>query len=172
MKSNNLLFFSQLYHEHKKAVYHYVLKMTGLQMAAEDIVQNVFMRLFEKFGTIKQPDRIRYWLISAARNEVYDFFRKEKLRKEDSLEENQELQSEHSVESEFAELEMKQVVLREMELLPIDQKELFVLREYSGLSYEEIAQATGTSKELVKSRLFTIRQKLIRNIAKRIGVKI
>lgn len=170
MESQKFKSFSNIYNSHKKPVYHYALKMVQLSMTAEDIVQNVFMKLFEKMDSIKSFESIRFWLLKTTRNEVYSYFRKTKNRKEETLEENEESLIESNLGIEIEEKEAQEIVRSEIDLLPAELREIFVLREYSELSYEEISQLLGLSKEIIKSRLFSIRQKLIKNVSKRIGV--
>lgn len=140
-------------------------------MTAEDIVQNVFLKLFEKMTTVKNFESIRFWLLKTARNEVYSYFRKAKNHKEETLEENEASLLDSNLSDEIDEKEINEIVRSEIDLLPVELREIFVLREYSELSYEKIAQMVGVSKEIVKSRLFSIRQKLIKNVSKKIGVK-
>ena len=168
MKTKDLITFSHIYGIHKKPVYHYVLKMVRSSMTAEDVVQNVFMKLFEKMGTIKDFGSVRFWLLKTARNEVYTHFRKVKTHAEETLEGNAETLSGSSLSDEIEEKEMQEIVRCEIDLLPVELREIFVLREYSELSYEEIGEMLGLSKEIIKSRLFSIRQKLIKNIAKKL----
>jgi len=170
MESQKFISFSNIYNNHKKPVYHYALKMVQSSMTAEDIVQNVFMKLFEKMDSIKSFESIRFWLLKTTRNEVYSYFRKTKSRKEEALEENEESLTESNLGNEIEEKEAQEIVRNEIDLLPAELREIFVLREYSELSYEEIGQMLGLSKEIIKSRLFSIRQKLITNVSKRIGV--
>lgn len=170
MESQKFISFSNIYNNHKKPVYHYALKMVQSSMTAEDIVQNVFMKLFEKMDSIKSFESIRFWLLKTARNEVYSYFRKTKSRKEEALEENEESLTDSNLGNEIEEKEAQEIVRNEIDLLPAELREIFVLREYSELSYEEIGQMLGLSKEIIKSRLFSIRQKLIKNVSKRIGV--
>lgn len=170
MESQKFIAFSKIYNNHKKPVYHYTLKMVQSSMTAEDIVQNVFLKLFEKMDSVKSLDSIRFWLLKTARNEVYGYFRKMKIRKEETLEENEELLTESNLVNEIEEKEAHGIVRNEIDLLPAELREIFVLREYSELSYEEIGQMLGLSNEIIKSRLFSVRQKLIKNVSKRIGV--
>lgn len=93
-----------------------------------------------------------------------------KSRKEETLEENEELLTDSNLGNEIEEKEAQEIVRNEIDLLPAELREIFVLREYSELSYEEIGQMLGLSNEIIKSRLFSIRQKLIKNVSKRIGV--
>ncbi len=170
MESEKLISFSNIYNSHKKPVYHYALKMVRSAMTAEDIAQNVFMKLFEKMDVIKDFESIRFWLLKTARNEVYGYFRKIKKHKEEALEENEESLIDSNLSNEVEEKEVNEIIRSEIDLLPVEHREIFVLREYSELSYEEISQMVGVSKEIVKSRLFSIRQKLVKNVSKKIGV--
>ena len=56
--------------------------------------------------------------------------------------------------------------MKELENINPEQKEIFILKEYSGLSYKEIAVLTEIDEELVKSRLYKVRQKLIKRVSK------
>ncbi|MBK7632585.1 MAG: sigma-70 family RNA polymerase sigma factor [Ignavibacteriales bacterium] len=62
--------------------------------------------------------------------------------------------------------ELNKLILTELDLMNEDFKEVFVLKEYSGLSYKEIASLLTIDEELVKSRLYKARQKLINKISK------
>jgi RNA polymerase sigma-70 factor (ECF subfamily) len=67
---------------------------------------------------------------------------------------------------EYENLELKKIIMNELELMPQEQREVYLLKEYSGLSYKEIAAIQNIDEELVKSRLFKTRQKLIKRISK------
>ena len=61
---------------------------------------------------------------------------------------------------------MKELILQELNLLPVEQKDAYLLKEYGGLTYKEIASILEIKEELVKSRLYKTRQKLIKRISK------
>ena len=62
--------------------------------------------------------------------------------------------------------ELNKLILNELEVMNEDFREVFVLKEYSGLSYKEIASLLEIDEELVKSRLYKARQKLVNKISK------
>ena len=76
------------------------------------------------------------------------------------------LESKNSFEREFDNKEILHLIEAELNAMNPEFKEIFILREYSQLSYKEIATVLGINEELVKSRLFKIRKKLINNISK------
>lgn len=127
------------------------------------------MKLFENLKSIKNRESIKYWLYTTARNEVYTYFRKKKIDTakfvtNDLLE--VEKSSDENIEYQFELKEMKKLILNELENISIEQKEIFLLKEYGGLSYKEIAVISNIDENLVKSRLYKTRQKLIDRLSK------
>jgi len=143
--------------------------MIGDKMLTEDIVQNVFLKLYEKISTIRNRNSISYWLFTTARNEVYTIFRNKKVRVDQynvQDTDNLELNSNQDLEKTFDLKEMKGYILKELETLPYEQREVYYLKEYGELSYKEIAGVMEIDENLVKSRLFKTRQKLIKKLSK------
>jgi RNA polymerase sigma-70 factor (ECF subfamily) len=77
-----------------------------------------------------------------------------------------EVDSGYNLEQKIENKELRKIVLKEVEKLPFEQKEVYLLKEYSELKYKEIADMLNIDESLVKSRLFKARQKLIKQIAK------
>jgi len=133
----------------------------------EDIVQDVFLKLFENLDTIRNKNGISSWLFTTTRNEIYGFFRSKKVKIDQHNSENLEnidSVSKTDVFSNYEMKELKNIILNELENLPIEQKEVYLLKEYGGFSYKEIAAVLEIDANLVKSRLFKVRQKLIKRI--------
>ncbi|MCK5087673.1 MAG: RNA polymerase sigma factor [Melioribacteraceae bacterium] len=167
--SKKIIEFTLIYNRYKTGLYNYVLKMIKNRMVTDDIIQNVFLKLFENLSSIKNKNSVRFWLFTTARNEVYTYFRKKKIElnkiSSESLEEIGDL-SESNLENEFEMMEMKNLIINELNKLTVEQKEIYLLKEYGGLSYKEIAGAMEIDEELVKSKLYRTRQKLINKISK------
>lgn len=169
--SNDIVQFTIAYNRYKLGVYNYVLKMVGNKMICDDLIQNIFMKFFENLKSIKNKDSIKYWIYTTARNEVYSYFRKKKIDTSkfvtnDVLE--LEKKSDENIEYQFELKEMKNLILKELENISIEQKETFLLKEYGGLSYKEIALISDVNENLVKSRLYKTRQKLIDRLSRMI----
>jgi len=169
--SENSAFFTITYNRCKKALYNYILKMTGERMISDDILQNTFLKFYDNLDKIRNRDSAVIWLYKTARNEVYNQFRKMKTRAEkDSPECFEEfiLTGQSDPEAELEKKELKEIIRLALNELNPEGREIFILKEYSGLSYREIGAALGIAEELVKSRLFRIRQKMIEKISKHI----
>jgi RNA polymerase sigma-70 factor (ECF subfamily) len=143
--------------------------MTEDVMLAEDIVQDIFLKLYQNLDNIRSKDNINYWLFTTTRNEVYTYFRRKRIRTDQfNVEDIDEIEipSEDGVEDEIEKREVKEIVMKELKNLPVEQKEVFILREYSGLKYSEIGNVLNIDERLVKSRLNKARDKLINKVSK------
>jgi RNA polymerase sigma-70 factor (ECF subfamily) len=168
-KGNQIIEFTILFNKYKKRIYNYALKMLNDKMRADDIVQDVFIKLFENLNNIHNKQSIQFWLFKTARNEMMSFFRSTKTKKlisEAADIDEVEIGSEVSLADEVESTELKKLILNELEIMNEDFREVFVLKEYSGLSYKEIASLLEIDEDLVKSRLYKARQKLINKISK------
>ena len=138
-------------------------------MVCDDLVQNIFLKLFENLKSIKNRESIKFWIYTTSRNEVYAYFRKKKIDTTKFTSEDttdvEKIYSEN-IEYQFELKEMKNLILKELENISIEQKEIFLLKEYGGLSYKEIAVVSNIDEDLVKSRLYKTRQKLINRLSK------
>lgn len=143
--------------------------MSSDRMLTDDIVQDVFIKLYQNLDSIQNKQSIQFWLFKSARNELYTIFRNTKLKKFYSESEDYdeiEIEDSVSLADEFDFKELNKMVMDELDKMNPDQKEIFILKEYSGLSYKEIATLMQIDEELVKSRLYKVRQKLIKKISR------
>ncbi|MBP1683166.1 MAG: hypothetical protein H6Q27_730 [Ignavibacteriaceae bacterium] len=143
--------------------------MLNDQMYADDIVQNVFIKLFENLGNIYNKQSIQFWLFKTTRNEILTLFRNRGIKKlyTNAVDlEEVEIESPQSVSDEIENKELNKLILNELNKMDEDYREVFVLREYSGLSYKEVASVLEIDEDLVKSRLYKARQKLVNKISK------
>ncbi|MBX3009525.1 MAG: RNA polymerase sigma factor [Melioribacteraceae bacterium] len=173
MKNNSqkIIEFTLIYNQHKKRLYNYAIRMLYDKMLCEDLIQNVFIRLFENLDKIRDKERVEFWLFTSIRNEIYSYFRTKKVHVDkfnvsDSAE--VEIDSGEDVELQVELNEIRNIVLEELEKIPLDQKEVFVLKEYGQYSYKEISELLGIPEELVKSRLHKTRVKLVSRLTKKI----
>ena len=143
--------------------------MTSDKMLSEDIVQNVYLKFFEYMNKVEKPE---FWLYKTARNEVYQYFRKKNIHKDQfnvTDIEDVEIESNESLEETIENSDLKNLIHDLLLRLPAGQREVFLLKEYSGLSYKEISSILEIEEELVKSRLYKVRQKLVIKISKYIN---
>ena len=167
--SNQIIEFTITFNRHKNKIFNYVLKMVNDRMLTEDIVQNVFLKFFENLDSIKNKNNISYWLFTTARNEIYGYYRSKKTRVDQfNVYDAEEIEMEfpENLEEIFELKEMKEIILKELNNITAEQREPFIMKEFSGLSYKEIASIMDIDENTVKSRLYKTRQKLIQRLSK------
>ena len=165
-KTITIIDFTLLYNLYKRPLYNYVRKMLGDKSVAEDIVQNVFLKFYENLAVIKQSGKPSAWLFTTARNEVFGFLRKKKIRSENLIDADFDSASVENINDELEDSEIRDLIEIEIGSMNEDTKEIFVLRHYSELSYKEIANVLGLDESIVKGRLFRARQIMIDKISK------
>ncbi len=158
-----------IYNRHKTKVYNFTLQMLRDTDMTKDVVQNVFMKLFSNLNNIRNKSSIQSWIFKTTRNEIFTVYRKRKTRNEVNYDLNDEQFSvleENQISEEYEKKELKELILKNLEQLPQEQKEVFLLKEYGQLSYREISGLLEIDEGLVKSRLYKTRQKLISQLSK------
>lgn len=160
--------FDFVYKNNKTRLYNYVLKMVGNGNVCEDIVQTVFLKFFESLNEIRNQESSHFWLFRTARNEVYKFYKSKRIKVDqfnavdtDTL----EIESNSSIEIEFDKQELYEFITKELNSLPVEQKEVYVLKEYSQLSYKEISGITGTEENVLRKRFFDAKNKLVNRLS-------
>jgi RNA polymerase sigma factor (sigma-70 family) len=155
-REGNDLAFITLYNRYKYAVYNFCLKMLADSDTAKDVVQSVFIKIYEKRGQLEQPGSFRQWLFAIARNESISYFRKNKIFS--PLHEKMEnTNSDNTISAVERDSEIALVNNAIAQLEP-DLREVIILREYQSLSYREIGEIVGIPEKTVKSRLYRARQ--------------
>ncbi|MCF8240636.1 MAG: RNA polymerase sigma factor [Melioribacteraceae bacterium] len=167
----DIIDFTLIYNKNKARIFNFVLRMVSDRMTTEDIVQSVFLKLYENMKNIQNKNSIVYWLFTTARNEVYTYYRGKKSKVDQfNVSDSNEIDviSNDDLQYEIELKELKEMILNELNEMPVEQKEVFLLKEYSGLHYDEIAGIMNIDVNLVKSRLYKVRQKLITRISKKV----
>jgi RNA polymerase sigma-70 factor (ECF subfamily) len=166
---SNIIEFTLIYNRFKSRLFNYVRKMVNDNILTEDIIQTVFLRFFENMPDIKNKDRYEFWLFKTARNEVFNHYRSKKIKnnvfESIDIEKIGEPEKE-GIEYVFDQKEMHNLIIKELNTFPVEQRESYLLKEYSQLSYREIAELLGIDEDIVKSRLFKTRRKLVEKISK------
>jgi len=159
--------FRQLVERHQNAVIGTVAKMLGNPSEAEDIAQQVFLRIWRNAKRYRPDAKFTTYLFTITRNLVFNETRRKSRKKEvssDEREENSNLAVEASPDrqpdAEILQAELQQKVDEAIAGLPEAQRMAVVLRRYEQLSYEEIAAVLELSVSAVKSLLFRARTSL------------
>jgi RNA polymerase sigma-70 factor (ECF subfamily) len=145
--------------------------MTKSDEIAKDIIQDVFLKLWEQKDSIASIDNMEAWLYRLTENKVIDFLRKtatdNKLK--DVVWNNvQEIVNEAELHS--AAKEYNQIIRSAIEQLPPQRKLIYKLNKEEGMNYQEIADHLHISKHTVKNQLYTAVQSVRGFLTKNVGL--
>lgn len=159
--------FEEIVRANEAAVYHLALRRLGSREDAEDAAQEVFLKAYTSLQSFRGESKLSVWLYRITNNVCIDALRRRKetvsLSVEDADGEAAELEvpDERFDPAILAERsDLREQVGKALEMLPPDAREILLLRELGGQSYDEIAAALELDLGTVKSRIFRARKKL------------
>jgi len=144
--------YRQLIQTHQKKVYHVIRRMVLIHEDADDLTQNTFIKAYHHLDKFQEQSSLFTWLYRIATNETLSFLEKKKKRFFFSLDDYQEkVESFLSQEGHFDGDQIQIKLQKAMRLLPEKQRLVFQLKNQEDLSYEQIAEITGTSVGALKA---------------------
>ncbi|HUP11783.1 MAG TPA: RNA polymerase sigma-70 factor [Niastella sp.] len=155
------LLFADLFKKHEYRLHTLVLKLTRSNQYARDIIQEVFIKLWEHRYNIQSIHNIEAWLYRLTENKVIGFLRKAAAdsRLKETIFKNQPVQLNETEENVVAR-EYKQIIQKAVDQLPPQRKLIYYLNREKGLNYQEIADRLAISKHTVKNQLSTALQSI------------
>ena len=167
-KDGDAASFEELVKLHQKRVYNLALRMSGNPEDALDLSQEVFLRIYKALPLFKEQSAFSTWVYSIASNVCIDFVRKRNKLKTVSLSPDSETDSSvpeipdnrYHPELEYEKTELRESIAAGLSTLSDEHREILVLREICGLSYQEICDALDLEGGTVKSRLSRARNQL------------
>ena len=153
--------FGILISRYKDKVFSYLVLQTKDQHLAEDVFQDTFIKVMKslKSGKYVEEGRFLSWVIRISHNLVIDYYRKQNQVKkivnesvDYDLFNNIQL-ADGNVVDEIVQNQINEAVVKLVELLPDDQKEVVLLRHFGGLSFKEISDQTGVSINTALGRM-------------------
>lgn len=159
--------FDAIFHAHYRLLYAYALGIVHHKEMAQDIVQDVFLKLWKNRQRIEINTSLKAYLIRMTRNQCLDTLREEKyaglnINIEDTLC-RIEIMGLDEADPVFDRLHSEELQIRfreAVELLPEQCRKIFLLNRQNGLSYLEIAAALGISHSTVKNQMVIAMRKL------------
>jgi RNA polymerase sigma-70 factor, ECF subfamily len=156
--------FTALVRQFQAPTYHFILRMVRRPAVAEDLAQDVFIRLWRHMAEIQSAALLPGWVRRVAANAVIDHWRKEEARERRMRVFREHPVARHTVRpyTRMETAEALDLVQAALDSLPARLRTVLLLRTQEGLSYEEVADTLGMSVHAVRSRLFRARQELHR----------
>ncbi len=155
--------FEALVQRHRGPVFNFILRSTGNPARAEDLLQETWLKVIRGSREYEPKARFTTWLYTVARNLCVDSARRETFREVVPLEaprrDGAAPMTEWLADGRPApdraahNARLRPLLEQALMSLPKEQREVFVLREYSGVPFKEIASVVGMSENTVKSRM-------------------
>ena len=161
--------FEKLVLEYEKAVYGITQRMTGNAEDAADMTQETFIKAYNSLSSFRGDSKFSVWLYRIATNVCLDFLRSRSRKPTVSLsvedDDGEEVELDIADESQSPERLLERgltrdAVRRGLDALSPEYRQILLLREIQGLSYEEIADVLTLEVGTVKSRIFRARKRL------------
>lgn len=145
----------QLIRDHHADVYRYAFRLAGSQNDAEDLVQQTFLAAQQKLHQVREPDKVRSWLLTIVRNAYFKQRRRPAPEPACNLELEVDRIPDHSVPPAGAEAGWidRQWLQEALVQLSDEHKEVLLMFYFEELSYKEIAERLGVALGTVMSRL-------------------
>jgi RNA polymerase sigma-70 factor (ECF subfamily) len=165
IKADNMLAFDALYKRYSKKVYQFGEAILRSQGESESLMQDVFLKLWEKRHSVKKDSSVKYYIFTTTYNSAISIIRK-KAREAEYV---NYLKSIQVVDSDPVDMELEYKELSDkldeaIKRLPKRQREVYVLHKMKGFKYSEIAEQLNVSINTIEnhmsSALKTIRKEL------------
>ena len=169
-RTGDVLAFETLVNKYDRQIFRIAQHITQNREDAQDVVQDAFLKAYEKLEQFQGNSKFYTWLVRIAVNESLMRLRKRRTGKMVSIDEDIETE-EGSVprdladwspnpEQNYGQAELAEILRKTIQGLPHGFRIVFVLRDVDGLSTEETAETLGLSVPAVKSRLLRARLQL------------
>lgn len=159
--------FTELIETHQARVVGTIAKMLGDDIDAQDLAQQVFIRIWKSAGRYKPTAKFTTWMFTITRNLVFNEIRRRSRHPATPLEREEEERAFQAPDPSgstparsMLESELQDAIQSAIDSLPETQRLAIIMRRYEALPYEEIGEVLGLSIPAVKSVLFRARTEL------------
>ncbi len=139
--------FNKLVSKYKQPLYWHIRRMVLIHEDADDILQNVFIKVYKSIGKFKRQSKLFTWLYRIASNESISFLNKKRSLQNYSANLRSSLKADPYFNGDNIQLALKEAI----EELPKKQKQVFILRYYDELNYKDMAEILDTSVGSLKA---------------------
>lgn len=165
--------YRQIIKRYQTKLFSYLYRLVGNREETEDLLQNVFVKVYNNLNRFDQKKKFSSWIYRIAHNEAVNFLKKRGKKKFVSLEDvstskdKLEMSTpERSPADSWIKKELKKEVEEAMEKIPPKYKEVLVLRYFLDKSYEEMSEILGKPVNTVGTLLNRAKKKLLQVIGK------
>lgn len=152
---------STLIERHRRKVYNYILLLVKNPYTADDLFQETFIKVLKSLddGRYSENGKFLSWVLRIAHNQIIDHFRQQKQMNHYSTDDegydvlNNKKLVDDNVEDQMISAQIAGDIRKLLDFLPVEQKEVVIMRHYLGLSFKDIADQTGVSINTALGRM-------------------
>ena len=161
--------WEQIVRQHWRKVFNLAYKFVGRHDEAEDLTQDIFLKIFKALHTFDRRANFQTWLISISRNLCIDHYRsvrkeRETMARDVDASELMPVSRDRGPYGLLEQTDLKQLIRQALAELPPTLRQAVVLRDLQEFSYQEIADELGLPEGTVKSRINRGRLELARQL--------
>lgn len=153
VKSGDLQQASLLFERYNKRIFNFLAKMAMDRDVAEDLTQNVFLRMIKYRTSYREGNRFQAWLYQVARNVFSDHYQATKNKRADFVDVEKMGERIHDIDDSGFQEEQENILHKSMALLSDEQRELLVLTRFQHMKYEEVAVLMDTTVANIKVKV-------------------
>ena len=144
--------FGQLVDAYQERLYWHIRRMVVVHEDADDVLQNVFIKVWKGLEGFRGESQLSTWLYKIATNETYTFLENRKKRMSNSLDDvENDLANRIKADERFDANKIEWMLELAIQTLPNKQKTVFMLRYYDEMPYEEMSKVLNTSVGALKA---------------------
>ncbi len=152
--------FTKIFNQFEKEIYHYLVYKLSDKDLAEDLLQEVFLKLWEKFNTINSKKELKGYLYKTAKNLCLNHFRHQVVVRKHQENKSAELRYYVSPSELFEQQEGNRKLLQVINSLPEKTRITFLMSRADNLSYKEISERLKISVKTVENQIGSALKKL------------
>ncbi|UZR92954.1 RNA polymerase sigma-70 factor [Chondrinema litorale] len=162
LRKDNQKVFEHLFRNKYEELYAFSVKITRQPEASEELVQDIFVYLWEKRKELEVKTNLKTYLYSAVKNRSIDYLRSKYVKMQSAFIDDDNLTQSNLVtaSNELQEKELAEIIKKGIAQLPEKCRIIFLMSREGALSYQEIADQLGVSHNTVKAQVAIALQKM------------
>lgn len=158
--------FNQIVKDYSERLYWHVRRMVGTHEDADDLLQDIFLKIWTALPSFRGEAQLYTWVWRIATNETLNWLRRERVRAALRFQSiDAELERRILADPYFNGTDAQRELFKALARLPEKQRQVFVMRWWDELPYEEISAITGTSVGALKASYHIAQEKLKLNLS-------
>lgn len=145
--------FDEIYLIYYPRLFLFALKLTGSREESEEIIQDVFIRLWQKEGLLEIKYSIRAYLFRAVHNACFDYLKKQKNQRKITYADFTNVDKFFDFQDPILLEELELAIKKSIDMLPNQCKKVFMMHRYEDLSYRKIAHNLNISIKTVETQI-------------------